>query len=553
MTDTKGLASKILDVAAKNEWKRMGNNTAPPKITPDALKEWMTLLVDFSLFHILHKFYPPDDASARLRHCTKERELDFHNWQEKAIYRLFRCQLQHTLDVPIQKLGREKIRESSTDRTDIERLMQRFLAGTAMTFLLTCPTDDIQKKFLTDEDPSIENLDEIVEIHKFWDAINKKHKGAFAHPLEPIVGAFLQEITAKNIPEGEDRKHPVAVLKHPLGSIREVQFSEADTAWLREFSTPESITQEQLSLDLAPQSLLPDVLPLDIATPLGVEFKTRPGAVSHTLRIFFEALMALEPKQTQANISFALGDLIKYLYPDGKFHRTNQLPYILNALDVLHFYATVPFQQVSGTLGKWRPVVVRNVLNTSSKNDALIFLDVSLPPDAQQGMLVEKQVLRMLGKKSAPQFSAYLSACALWDKYGTAKGKLIDPTRPITNRNTDGYLMDAKGNELRGTDGKRIKNPYSPNAITQLEREPNPSRTKYPILSNDDLIKACNLGQTNPRTAWKRAQKHWTQMEMDGIVSIERFKEGWRIMPSENHMKSYRAMTEAIKKSQDGD
>lgn len=43
---------------------------------------------------------------------------------------------------------------------------------------------------------------------------------------------------------------------------------------------------------------------------------------------------------------------------------------------------------------------------------------------------------------------------------------------------------------------------------------------------------------------------HRTQLEKDGIVSIERFEEGWCLMPSKNHINVYRAMTEAIKKSQ---
>ena len=35
--------------------------------------------------------------------------------------------------------------------------------------------------------------------------------------------------------------------------------------------------------------------------------------------------MALEPTQTEGNIVITLGNLISYLYPHGKFHRTNQL------------------------------------------------------------------------------------------------------------------------------------------------------------------------------------------------------------------------------------
>lgn len=404
-----------------------------------------------------------------------------------------------------------------------------------------------------------EATEAIEEINSVW-VKARKHDNELKHPITPIVTAYIAEMTAKRIDKEHDRKYPVAVLKNPLGSIRDVNFVDTDSARLREFATPESITQvdhSQAVFDFAqePPSVLPEFMFLDIATPLGIKPNTRSGAVRHVLRIFDEALMALNPSETQGNISFILGDLIDYLYPDRKFHRTNQLPYIINALDILHFYATVPFKQpLSGGIGRWRPVVVRNALHKNSKNDDLIFLDVRLPEDAKQGMLVEKHTLRILGKQSAPQYYAYKSACGIWNKYGTINGKLIDPTQPVINRNSEGYLVDTNGNELIGTDSKRIKNPYRSDAIAQLEREDNPKRTKYPILSNSDLIKACYpCGQMqsipNRRAALKRAKKYWTQLETEGIVKIERFREGWRIIPSESHMQAYRAMTEAIKQS----
>lgn len=433
-----------------------------------------------------------------------------------------------------------------------EEIKPRMVLNIAAVAILSGWNDE-EKLNIVKERYGIGGLaDGVVAIHRLWRIINKAHPPKFYHPIEPIVNQYLREMCIKNISREYDRTHPAAVLKNPLGSVQDMGFNGAETARLREFATPESITQVQTEL-FETDSLLPNVLPLDIATPLGVKPTTKAGAVPHTLRIFFEALMALEPSDIKMDISFTLGDLIHYLYPDGKFHRTNQLPHIINALEILHTYATVPFRQDNGDIGRWRPVVVRNVISKDSKNDTRILLDVRLPPDAQQGMLVEKQIMRLLGKKSAPQFSAYLSACYLWDKYGTQGGKLIDPSRPIESRNTEGYLIDANGNELRGRDGKRITNPYQSDAIAQLGREPNPSRTHYPILSYDDLMKACNFSETssNRYRDLKRAKEYWTQLEKEGIVSIDRFREGWRIMPSDKHMKTYRAMIRAVQNSQD--
>ena len=384
---------------------------------------------------------------------------------------------------------------------------------------------------------------------------------AFSHHpalLVPLAKAWLIEQTAKHVTAEYDRKHPVAVLKHPMGSIRETTFVDADTATLRDFATPSRCKQAeapQLRFDFAQeaQSILPDIMPLEIAPPMGLQPTTKKGSVSHVVRVFFEALMALEPRQRQADLMFTLDDLINYLYPDGKFNRTLQLPYIINALDILHFYATVPFKEDDkGNIGYWRPVVVRTRLAPDDRNDKKIFLDVKLPPDATQGMIVEKSIMRMLGKQSAPKFNAYLTACWLWDRYGTVKGKLIDPTRPVENRNEQGQLVDPTGKVIVTPRGTPITNLYHPRSISQLERERNPAADHYPVLSEEDLILACNLNgykRNSRRMVLQRAKGYWTALEKEGIISIHKVREGWRIMPSKNHLQTHRAVREASKKS----
>lgn len=373
------------------------------------------------------------------------------------------------------------------------------------------------------------------------------------HPLAPIIQAWTQEQNAKHVTKAYDQKHPVAVLKYPLGSIRELTFVDADAAQLREFATPESVKQvdSQQVFDFAryPPSVLSDITPLEVTHPGDLPLTTKKGAVSHVLRIFDEALMALEPRETRADIMFTLGDLISCLYPDGKFNRTNQLPYIINALEVLHFYATVPWDNGQG---RWRPVVVRTPLAPDAKNDAKIFLDVKLPPDARQGMMVEKAILRQLGKESAPKYHAYRTACWLWDKYGTTPKGLIDPTRPVEKRNDTGQLVDSTGNVIVTPRGKAITNTYHQRAISQLDRERNPAADRYPVLSDNDLILACKPHGLDPKSRAReleRAKKHWRDLESRGIVVIVEERDGWRIMPSETHLRAYRGLQKASKKS----
>ena len=82
--------------------------------------------------------------------------------------------------------------------------------------------------------------------------------------------------------------------------------------------------------------------------------------------------MALEPNQRKADIMFRLGDLISYLYPNGKFNWTNQMPHIERALAVLHNSATIPWIDDQGSIRQWRPVSVRSPLPHDATRDTPI-------------------------------------------------------------------------------------------------------------------------------------------------------------------------------------
>ena len=402
-------------------------------------------------------------------------------------------------------------------------------------------------------EPSAERLE---WLHQAW-VIALEQAPQLSHPIVPLVRGWLQEHSVKSITLEYDKKHPISILKHPMGSIRDVSFVElGETAHLREFATPNSkkqveSAQQQLFPPVEKTSILPPVMPLQIAHPMGLKPKTKAGAVSHEIRIFFEALMALEPNLQAMKMNFRLGNLIHYLYPDGKFHRTNQLPYIINALETLHLHASVPWRDDQGDLRKWRPVFVISPPESNSKNETAIVIRVEMPPDAKQGMAVDKQTLRGLGKTSAPQFNAYLTAVYLWDKYGTHQGKIIDPTRPVERRNSENALVDENGKPLVNPHGKELTNLYDTHAVKQLEREPNPDAIKrYPVLSDADLIYACfpNTNDTQRKRLLKRAQTHWTELEKAGIVCIERSAQGWRILPGASHIQRYRGVKETHKR-----
>ena len=401
------------------------------------------------------------------------------------------------------------------------------------------------------------SIDQVEWLHTLWKQERLEVSCEIEHPLRNVVQAWIEEHNAKHITATHDKTRPVSIIKNPMGSVREINFTDSGDAQLREFATPERISQVnpdqmRLGFDDEPPSILPDIMPLEVQNPEGVKPTTKGGAVSHVVRIFYEALMALEPHEWASDIVFRLGDLIDYLNPDGKFHRSTQLPYIIDALETLHIHATLPWIDDTGEMRKWRPVWVKSPLSMDSKNDAPVHMRVEVPPDARQGYMILKYTHRLLGKKSGPQFNAYHTISWLWDKHATVLGNLIDPTRPIDRRNEKGEIVGADGKAILTARGKPITNLYHDRVIAQGEREDSPASDRYPVLSKNDLIAACmpKATDTNPRRLWEKAKKYWEGMEAEGIIRIKRERNGWRIFPSQEHLAAHRGVRRAREESQ---
>ena len=392
----------------------------------------------------------------------------------------------------------------------------------------------------------------IEHIHQEWE-VEVKHKPSLEHPLAAIVKAWLTEQDTKQITKEYDRKHPVAIIdRASMGSIRDVVVPSRgnwteELGKLKGISAPAPETEQIEIPGLEARSYLPSVLPLEAVHMADGMETTKRGAVAMPIRLFFESIMALEPRETKADIRILLGDLLLYLNPDGKYNRTNHLPYVLQGLHNLYFLR-IPYREnpdKPSTEVDWIPVLPRTVPNPQSGDDASIILEVKLPPDAVSGMMVEKEIVRLTGKQSSPRMNAYLAAGGIFDKYGTTAKGIIDPTRPVEKRDSDGYLVDALGQQIYDSRGKPINNLYHPAIVKELDREPNPDRTKYPILSFDELTRACfpkGFESRKRATYLNRALKAWETLEADEIVRLEKHQDGWRIMPSESHIARYRAI-----------
>ena len=185
--------------------------------------------------------------------------------------------------------------------------------------------------------------------------------------------------------------------------------------------------------------------------------------------------------------------------------------------------------------------------------DRLAFL-AQLPSGARVGPPVDRNMLRLLGKKSAPAYRGYLSLCFEWDYYGGRKGRLILPSRPEVRRDeATGALIDDEGKIIIGKvvrdkrGNERVvgsvpaKAWNDPRALITGRREPNPAAIEryHRLYEADDLVQLCyptNI-YDNPSTRRKMrqpAKKAIALIEAIGGCMIQRLGRNgnaWRIMP----------------------
>ena len=386
----------------------------------------------------------------------------------------------------------------------------------------------------------------IETIHQFW-LICQEKQSQLKHPLTPIVYTWLCQQDAKRITLEFDKRRPVAILpQESMGSIRDLVFTRDEGGSVSsELIARPAPKEKQLTLwkPDATDSLLPDILPFELYQQGAAT--TKSAAVAMPVRLAFEALLHMEPGVHSERLHWKLGDLIDYLNPDGKFNWTNQLSYILDGLSAL-YWLRFPYTPNGEGEVDWIPFLPRTVPTHNSNRESRIIIEVSLPPDLiAQGMMVEKNVIRLLGKKSSARFNAYLTACWVFDHYGTVNGKIIDPTMPEERRNHRGELVGRDDKPILNAQGKPVTNAKSAEAARKLDRTINPGKDKYPILNNYDLIRSCyprGVPTAQQREYLRRAKKAWTELESDGFVRIDRLDSGWRIMPSEQHVSRYRAL-----------
>ena len=451
-------ADEILNEIAGVIWQTKGHDDAHPPVTIELLRQWnsqrrnttgdspRTPFLDAANEH-------PDPPPA---------DPEPEAWRDKVWYRFDRCFLYHHKKMPPPDTWRDKVHLEYIPR-------QNKLASFATSFQgeHNKPTGSHAAKSPLISTPPLpknaaaasrRNLvaiylfsileggfseESVLMQHLFYSEVTTLFPDAnIKMILSPLVQAYFEDYllqqNAKPITKEYDRRHPVGVLHSKTTArlrdvltarrtrIRKLQPSNTQTISLRLLNC----TSHILNILKSPQSF-PASCPCKQSA--ASDWEARDGQVPMVVRLFFEGLMALDPRVTKDDVCFKLGELTEYLHMNPENRKSSritkrQIERVVKGLLRLQFI-TIPYVEKNGGPGLWLPVRPQNLPTDASDKDFPVILTVSTPPDAMGGMMVEKALLRLLGKSST-QFNAYLSVCGIFDKHGTSRQGIIAPTRP---------------------------------------------------------------------------------------------------------------------------
>ena len=398
------------------------------------------------------------------------------------------------------------------------------------------------------------------DCHKLWYEARKFQP--VKHPLSPLILTWFMFMRPLPIEPSQKNNGVLPLFRAvhdsrselPLNNLPDMTGAHGEmTAYLPGF---EPQTPSLLS---APILYLYDYL--------GGTSLTRGRTAPLTLRIFYEAIMSvpLEGRQHRRYVDLTLRDLRDWLYPDvmhpnGRltpsiYKPSKHFKSILRALQEVHNLRVevVPTGDKAPTL--WQPVSLRAL--PTKDLDSRVSFEIYLPPGSSHGALVEKHILRALGRQSALKYRAYIGLSYYWDKYGRTKNgqREIVATRPVTARNAQGLLVNSAGVPILNRQGKperkwKLGIPLDENShptdFAHAAREINPSAiSHYPVLTDDDLLELCyNQPDGNQATGNNRLDKiRLAKRALHGMldaryihivedsVSYDGERRGWQIFP----------------------
>ena len=388
------------------------------------------------------------------------------------------------------------------------------------------------------------------------------------HPLAPIVRAW---VVTEQIPKVEpERRKDTGILQHPLRNSApsprlNSEVIEELPPGIEQMSIFSNLPQGDLQMELPgfvfPESEIVPALPLVAYEKAGGRPKqSGPGAPIEQ-RLFANVLIEYEQRQRSmfntARLNTTYRDVKSWLYPNGtKEPRKTLIPKLYRGMWYLHNLRFVWERR------EWNIVSVDSLPTMEIKLDDALTFTVRMPDgmNTKHGPLIGIEALRLYGAQAAPKFRAWVRLAYLWDAAKIRNGgKRIYATIPEVLRNSDGYLVDARGEVILTGDlyhtegGWKFRNGsqpqkawYHPLAIQTGEQVRNPQADKVPILSDSDMVKLFyDHTERNGkvfRDCLRLARSHAEGMQDDGriVVEADRTNEktgtkGWRILEPHQH------------------
>ena len=295
----------------------------------------------------------------------------------------------------------------------------------------------------------------IAELYEEWRKVPENERPP--SPLSPIIRAWLNRAE-----EVKPERRPRGILPRDVANR---------TALLPGFDAPsQPPTQPGLVKTAAPaMAHLPGLVPDAPALPALLRLYDRvqgmkqgkKGAVPLPMRLFIEGCLSLPTsardgrlRQMRFTIREIAGEWLAWdlgSYRPSGASTGAALKTALGQLNQLH--VDMPNQ------GWYYPLLLEAVQGLSL--DSQVAILSRLPSGSGVGPPIDRQMLRKLGKQSAPAYRAFLYLACEWDRYGGHSGRLVRPTRPEVLRDPRWPRPGSNGHRCAG-EGQTPGNITSP-------------------------------------------------------------------------------------------
>lgn len=356
-----------------------------------------------------------------------------------------------------------------------------------------------------------------------------------AHPLTPLVFEWVDGYIRNWIPETEPERRKNQILPRDLPNSPQTTIRERlPVGLLFNQGETEDIKQMMLPGFYGEESPIVPALPLDIyEVSDGIPMQAGRGAPL-AQRLWINAILAYPMAERQSDgarkLKTSLRDLKDWVYPNN-WNRTRYLPRIIEALDELHNIRTRWQRR------RWSLVQVHALPDLDARLDDPLPLIVRLPDGMSgYGALIDVEVLRLVGVKSAAQFRAWIRLAYIWDVAKQKNGgNRIYATRPKVLRNSRSQVIDKDDNPIPSGSWN------DPKAIWTGGVEENPAAERVSVLSERHLVELFFDDTPTTSGAYRkrleRAKLEAFAMQTEGYIVIKTNVvcpktgvKGWRIL-----------------------